>query len=150
MLAQDNTPVSPGPYKRRLWQIHLSTAVVVMLVAGAFIFVNCRPTLSIAVRSVRHLTFVSGKHETRYGWPSALLISQRAFSAETRHLPKDESSPATWQDRVFSAIDRHDIETGSPECSVQTAGLAIDAAVLFVTIVLAAFVCEYMIRRSKP
>jgi hypothetical protein len=154
MSAPDKKPAGPAPDtpppKRRFWQVHLSTAVVMTLAASGFVFMNCSPAVSLVVRSVRHITFVSGWHETRYGWPTALLISRRAFSAETRNLQKDETSAPTWQNQVFSAIDRHDIKPGSPEYSIQTPGLAIDVALLLSGIALAAFVCEYMIRRSKP
>lgn len=138
------------PTKRSFWQIHLSTVLLMTLLASVFVFVNCRPTIAISLGSVRHLTLISARHETRYGWPGVLLISRRAFSAETKHLPKDESSPETWRDRVLAAIDRDDIKTGDPEYSVQTSGLAADIATLLLISTLSASISEYLIRRTKP
>lgn len=51
---QDPAPVSPR--KRRFWQIHLSTALVLMLLASVFVYLN--------VRSVRPHPSMS-----EVGWP---------------------------------------------------------------------------------
>jgi hypothetical protein len=52
-----------APPKRRFWYIHLSTAVVVMLIAGGLLYLNLAP----AENSSDHEFFVSSSWV--YGWP---------------------------------------------------------------------------------
>jgi hypothetical protein len=50
---------------RRYWQIHLSTALVLMFVAGGLLFVNLKPRYDVGVRG--------RLFEASYGWPATFL-----------------------------------------------------------------------------
>jgi len=61
--------------KRRFWQIHLSTAVVLMFVTAGFLWLNFRP---------RHVQwFVLRWHEKYYFEPATVIGWPRVYSGHT-------------------------------------------------------------------
>ena len=66
--------------QRRFWQIHLSTAVVLMFVAGVIMYANSRSDNVRLVSAMGELNAQTGRSEPiwqpyiRYGWPLPFYI----------------------------------------------------------------------------
>jgi hypothetical protein len=56
--------------KRRWIQLHLITLVILAVVAGVLIWVNCRE---------QHIQLTSTTNATAYGWPQWLCLKQAGF-----------------------------------------------------------------------
>jgi hypothetical protein len=111
--------------KRPLWQIHLSTAVVLMIVAAALLYLNIRAVSSQRIAAPIRIVMVGGKPMPdtliQYGWPIHCVTSGHY----------DNDSPS------YLIVESH--------------RLLISVAVNIGILVAAAYACEYLIRRrSKP
>jgi hypothetical protein len=77
------------PPKHRVWQIHLSTAMVIMIVAGILLFLNLRPT-----RDKFNSRFAV------YGWPSEVVAYDRSTGALyfMKGLPRRTRTDNDWEE----------------------------------------------------
>jgi hypothetical protein len=120
------------PSKRRFWQLHLSTAVVVTVTAGFFVGLNVIP-LRLDPLSEPSMTQIE-----QYGWP---------FRYDARYLV----SGAVQRD--IKAATFHDDYGKSTEYvfGFDNSRLALNLAVAASICICVIVVSEYLIRRrSKP
>jgi hypothetical protein len=122
--AMTDTP----PTKRRLWQIHLSTAVAATLLAGGFIHINSRVLYYDTREWVDHDGRMCSEQYEAMGWPCFLAKRKVGFTVNYKFYGIWESHWTVSQsDCVWNAF----------------------VALSFVGIVITA--SEYLLRRrSKP
>jgi hypothetical protein len=131
MPAPENTPAVPAPDrpppKRRFWQIHLSTAVVMMVVAGFLAFLNfSKETFNLGERPYNY--FRSSEQFESYGWPWKWLTRQEGTVQDFELRPM---AGRPWEFKLLSL-------TGS-------------MVVALLMLTGTAVALEYLIRRrSKP
>jgi hypothetical protein len=77
--------------KRKFWQFHLSTAVMVMLIAGLILFFNQQKLVGDVYFESGNLGLLFFAREVSYGWPSVVFGYREGLPG----FPSDE-----WATRV--------------------------------------------------
>ncbi len=115
------------PPKRRFWQIHLSTVMVLTVVAGLLLYLNLRPASDKYER-----------HYSVYGWPNSVV----AYNNLSHVWYFVKGTPQRTYDTDWSTW-------GEAEgVSIRAAANTIAALAI---LLLTAMASEYLIRRrSKP
>jgi hypothetical protein len=116
------------PRKRRFWQFHLSTAIVLMFIVGAYVFANSyRQALRSFIDFHEVVEFDESSRPILYGWPANFLVQmhERYNVNGTAVGSGDRVSHLIWM------------------------GLAIDIGVLAALVGLTAIGCEWFIRRRE-
>jgi hypothetical protein len=125
--------------KRRFWQIHLSTAVVLMFVAGGFMWLNSRPDVSI--EEGEGSIVYSLIRVYRYGCPATMYISVEDTNA-AGYMTKDNKFEVFIGDLTPSTNQR------GWHLWIWS-GLSIDALVAIATLFGGVIVVENRIRRRE-
>ncbi len=121
------------PPRRKRFQIHLSTAIVLMFVAGGLIWLNCLPTRGFGVR-LQPWAFTDGMDEAdgpyiswsfRHGWPQSAVWTGKTMDKTNRWLNRKEDNRILW---FFKPV-------------------AIDCLVAVAILFAVWFLCEWLIRR---
>jgi|SRR5579862_2975580 len=107
----------PPPPRRARFQIHLSTAIVLMFVAGGLIWANVNGR-----RILIGGPFIGT--EQNYGWPCLITEPFTRYITERRDGTWDESLP-----------------------DISYSGVAVDLAVSVAILFAVWFTCEWLIRR---
>ena len=114
--------------KRRLWQIHLSTAIVLMFVAGVLIFLNISPHQA-EENWGKMEDFVSGGQHITYGFP--------------RECFDDEAN------QMNTYFTRYTNVHGFVLSIWKTNNLIIDVLFAITIFVAVTIACEWLIRRRE-
>jgi hypothetical protein len=123
------TPETGQPVMKRPWfQFHLSTAIVLVFVAGGLIWANMRPVniRDPDLRNARYLTPLDA-----YGFPLT-AVEIHGYRALVNKRTGEACTPPGPSERRWS-----------------TWGVAVDAATAATTLAAAALLCEFLIRRRK-
>lgn len=120
--------MSKAPQKRAWFQLHLSTAIVLMLAAGVLVWAN--------VRNGEYEYFSLSGHygEIRYGWPMPAVSAEfyTKLSGSERSLFEKPYELTSFP--VFHSI-----------------GLLVDVLIVVLALVTAGIACEACFRRrAKP
>ncbi|MCK6472760.1 MAG: hypothetical protein L6R28_13540 [Planctomycetes bacterium] len=122
-------PLAPSPRRHRLFQLHLSTCVVLMVVAGAFVGLNLYPnppgqmrTMGLALDEVDY-----------YGWPLCLGYHVIARDLPAIYGPQDPITPIVERE-YFPDYWRWDLNVALP------------VNIVFFVVVLAA--CAFLMERA--
>jgi hypothetical protein len=113
--------------RRRWFQLHLSTVVVLTVIAGGFVGLNTR---------CRHSMYgsMSGSHgEAFYGWPVQCVC--RTY----RLKPGDTATPIQMRE-----------DGGTLEFSFSPSGIAINVGCLIAMVAAVGLSLEFWIRRRNP
>jgi hypothetical protein len=79
--------------KRRLFQFHLSTMIIIAFAGGIFVYVNCTP------RRVLAATRADGSELTVkiYGWPLCIDVVQETFEIDGNPISRAKLKSRDWQ-----------------------------------------------------
>jgi hypothetical protein len=129
-MERSETPEQPQPKpKRRFWQLHLSTACVLMILAGGALYLNMLPRFKEVPPNV-NICYPS----RFFGWPL-----QMAHQSQEIYVPPDD-----WNG-VAALPERWD-----PELNLEFVPCAINVVVILGAILSLGLTCEFLIRcRSK-
>ena len=108
-----------NPAQRRRFQIHLSTAMVMMFVAGVLMW----PILEFPERT----TDVYGNDNFSYGWPLLAMT--------------------TWKHRNFDGWEPKYLPSNRGDSEISYVVITVDALVAFAILFVVWFLCEWQIRR---
>jgi hypothetical protein len=124
--------------KRRPWfRIHLSTAIVLMFVAGGLVWMNLRPP---EVVNLSNIVFVK---INSYGWPRTFLTQKTTKIDENRLEEYRKSARSSGPSRTSDIIP-FDLSE-----KVSYGSLVFDAAIALVLLISCAIIVEYILRRKK-
>jgi hypothetical protein len=115
------------PKKRRFWQLHLSTAVLLMFGAGGFLWLNSFPHRFYPWADMPENYFY------QYGWPTVFYTDPEP--ALVMGIP------------LGTALDRFIREVGQRE--VSTLHVVVNVLVALPCLASLAFACEWLIRRRE-
>jgi hypothetical protein len=135
------------PKNRRFWQLHLSTAVLLMLASGPIVWLNTSSRFAIERKYEDYCRYSTGWRAR--GWPFS------AFRERIRIIPKNQ--PSNWQIFDFEAIKKlsyyEDNEMFVMVFTVQPSIMGINAVldVLVAILILLpiASLLEWLIRRRE-
>jgi hypothetical protein len=137
--------MSDAPKKRTWLQFHLSTAVVLMFVAGGLLWLNQHG------REVRLDIDRNTWPEKQWGWPAVALKTPACKVADSG---TSHTVSGTWPGGVVTHSEERigpdvvtDLEWGKPE--IQPGGLTLDCLAAIAIIFLIAVLCEWLIRRKE-
>ncbi|HEY3323045.1 MAG TPA: hypothetical protein VGP72_21515 [Planctomycetota bacterium] len=126
--------MSEQPKKRGLFQVHLSTCVVVMFVAGGLLWANAlKLELELEYKTPSFFglrSFTERERRIAYGWPRTFLTRNPQFKAED-----------------LSTLDRVELLELARQWNY--ANLALNVSVALVILATAAVVLEWFLRRQE-
>ena len=133
---------------RRWFQIHLSTMVVLVLLAGVVVAFNAKPKRYFLIRAAHH-NFYSISIVSSYGWPIKFcdlyrsvpgIDFDRDFEDFQKSLNGDMNNPA--------ALDQWGMKASSKWYTYfNMFGLGFDFGLLLTVLIPVALLCELWIRR---
>ncbi|HLX61854.1 MAG TPA: hypothetical protein VKX17_11275 [Planctomycetota bacterium] len=150
-----------SPPRRARFQIHLSTAIVLMFVAGGLMWINSHRRLLDSRGLILDLgwpkaedregsesefqrsesgVYWFGRRQFGYGWPTDMLNTSIPAS-----LNRGDVSLEFWTDRLK---DRAPEYFGGPKEEWRVEGIIINALAALPLLVLTWFLCERLIRRA--
>lgn len=148
--------------KRRFWQIHLSTAILLMLVAGAFLW---RCSLPVYADNLQPDILANGEMRPligelgfqvgylQYGWPQWGYRTQGGFQSEVTLQELEKYLEGTLDQarsdpRYVSGkgITYSPTDNGAWH-EFNTIGIIIDGVVALIILAVVAATCEFFIRR---
>jgi hypothetical protein len=144
--------------RRRFWQLHLSTALVMMLIASGVVYLNVLPRRS-PIRSYGYPTISYSRIAQKlgieeppsvkreYGWPWRFMM-------QTIEIERHPSEPVTEfpSGGYFYAPGEtfDDFVEGSSQNRIQWWALSGNVSIAFAVLMCAVVSCEFIIRRRKP
>lgn len=146
-MVMDAFDITDSPPKPRPWfQFHLSTCVVLMVVAGVLVWANTRSIVAVepkrsmfetgAAFSSALVEYAFGSGEVRRGWPFEYYFEVQEFTASMRPSISGHVYPAQ--------------DVRQPRMTDwRPSSLCINITVAFAILALTAVACEYHIRRRR-
>jgi len=145
--------------KRRFWQIHLSTAVVMMVLAGIFVCLNLKRRFEVTESRAGH----HGREESgliEHGWPVtafhhyALVLNYKfASNGDPMYraaLEREGTKALNEQGKDAFYLEEHGIVCGLPDqANVAIIGLIVDVLVFVSALVTTAYLLESFFRRRE-
>jgi hypothetical protein len=118
--------------RRSRFQVHLSTAIVLMFVVGGLMWVNATPRTIVWVDSLGSLNVIRRK---MYGWPVGWVTRYEYMGVKAHY---DTNFEVT-----FPVLP---IECNSSSLEIERMQLLLDATLIALLLVVIWHVCEWFIR----